>query len=136
MPARDPRRYSRFRLPLPLTVVAYSEDPAEVRPRTPRQTGRRRRVLLERDLTLEDISMGGARFRLHGELPHEYSSRAQFVLTVPLVESPFHPARVFAHCRGHIVRREEGNRIAVQFDSVELVRQERWSSLPLPAETS
>jgi hypothetical protein len=110
------RRFLRFFLPLPLTVTARWNGQA---------------VLLERDPALENISAGGLYFRLLNA-PGSMPADAELEVTIPLVESTFRPARVYARCRARVVRRDAPTGIAAEFDEVEFVREERPSGLPVP----
>jgi hypothetical protein len=55
---------------------------------------------------------------------------AEVHVSFPLVDRPFQPGRIFARCRGRVVRREERNRVAVFFEDVDFIRDERASGIP------
>lgn len=89
-------------------------------------------VLLERVPALENISAGGLYFRLAKGATGPVPVDAELEITIPLVESTFRPARVYARCRARVVRCDALVGIAAEFDEVEFVREERPSGLPVP----
>ena len=112
---RERRAFHRYQLPLALTLEA-------------RWNGRA--LQLERLPGRETISGGGLELCL-AESPAPPVD-AELEIYFPLVERPFHPCRVYARCRARVLRHDSPNRVAVRFQEVEFVREERASGLPLP----
>ncbi|MGH8459024.1 MAG: hypothetical protein ACRESV_06705 [Nevskiales bacterium] len=59
---------------------------------------------------------------------------AELEISFPLVSRPFHFGRVLARCRARVLRHDGPRRVAVRFQEVIFEREERSSSLPVPAE--
>ncbi len=118
-PNPERRRFPRYRLRLPLTVTACWDG----------QPGQR---LLDRASTLENISAGGIYFALSADAAKKLPHHAELEFHIPLVEPTFHPVRVYAYCRGRVVRRDLPCWVAAEFDQVQFVRVERGSGLPVP----
>lgn len=76
----------------------------------------------------ENISASGASLVLaKGPLP---PVDAPVDVSFPLMGRPFQPSRTIALCHGHVVRHGPNNRVALEFDQVEFVREERASGIP------
>lgn len=112
---RERRAFRRYQLPLTFTLEA-------------RWNGRA--LVLERLPGRETISGGGVELCL-AESPAPPVD-AELEICFPLVERPFHPCRVYARCRARVLRHDSSNRVAVRFQEVEFVREERPSGLPVP----
>lgn len=90
--------------------------------------------MLERLPGRETISGGGLELCL-AESPAPPVD-AELEICFPLVERPFYPGRVYARCRARVLRHDTPNRVAVRFQDVEFVREERLSILPRPLPAS
>lgn len=109
----DRRSFGRYHLPVSLLVEA-------------RWNGHELR--LEHAPDYEDISATGAALVLaRGPVP---PVDAELDVTIPLLERPFQPGRSYAQCRGRVVRHVERNRLAVYFEDVKFIREERASGIP------
>jgi hypothetical protein len=107
------RSFGRYRLPISLLAEAS-------------WNGRQLPLLHSPDY--ENISATGASLVLaHEPVP---PVDAEVHVSFPLVDRPFQPGRIFARCRGRVVRREERNRVAVFFEDVDFIRDERASGIP------
>jgi hypothetical protein len=109
------RSFGRYRLPVSRLVEARWQG---------------RLLPLEYAPLEENISAGGAILCLaRGPAPPVH---ATLDITFPLMERPFQSAQMYAHCRGRVVRQDSPHRVAVFFEDVELVREDRPSTLPVP----
>lgn len=111
----DRRSFGRYRLPVSRLVEARWQG----------------RVLPLDDAPLqENISAGGTTLCLaRGPAPPLH---AELDITFPLLERPFQPGQTYAHCRGRVLRHDAPNRVAVFFEDVDFVREDRPSALPVP----
>jgi hypothetical protein len=101
------RSFGRYRLPISLLAEASWNG---------------RQLPLVHSPDHENISATGASLVLAGgPVPP---------VSFPLVGRPFQPGRIFARCRGRVVRSEERNRVAVFFEDVDFIRDERASGIP------
>jgi len=107
------RSFGRYRLPISLLAEAHWNG---------------RALTLEHSPEFENISATGASLVLAGGPVPPVEAEVQ--VSFPLVDRPFQPGRILAHCRGRVVRHIEPNRVAVFFDDVDFIRDERASGIP------
>lgn len=109
--AGERRVYWRFQLPVSAMLEARWRGRALPLASAPNQ---------------ENISAVGAAFCLaRGPVP---PLGEPVDVTIPLVERPRQPARLFARCRGRVVRHDGENRLALFFEDIDFVPQVRGQS--------
>lgn len=104
---RDRRVYWRFHLPISVLVEAY---------------WRNQELALATDFEYENISAVGATLALaRGPRP---GLGEEVEIRLPLAERPTDPTRLWAFCRGRVVRHDAGLRFAVYFEDVDFYSEE------------
>ncbi len=77
---------------------------------------------------VENISGGGLTLCVaRGPLP---PVNAQLEIRIPLMERAFQASRLWAQCRGRVLRREDPDRVAVIFEDIRFVRDDRPTGIP------